>query len=277
MSKQLYPCLWFNGQIAEATNFYSSLFENTKVHVTNKIVSLFELEGTLIKLLNGGALFTKNPSVSLFVKCVTKEELEKLFTNLSNEGKVMIPLGKYPWCELYTWVEDKYGMTWQLFLGALEQGEQKIIPSLLFTKDVFGRGLEAMQFYTQIFKEASITSQSLYLEGEGQPVGSLKFGSFTLNQAQFAAMDGPGEHAFSFNEGISFVVECKDQEEVDYYWEKLTEQGYEGQCGWLKDKFGLSWQVIPTALNALMANPDTAEKARNAFMKMKKFIIKDLY
>ena len=114
-------------------------------------------------------------------------------------------------------------------------------------------------------------------KGEGQPVGSLKFGSFTLQNAQFAAMDGPGSHAFTFNEGISLVVECVDQAEIDYYWEQLTEGGQEGKCGWLQDKFGLSWQIIPIELNALMGNPATAEKARNAFMKMKKFIIKDLY
>jgi len=277
MSKHLYPCLWFNGNIKEATSFYCSLFENSLIHANNEIVTKFEIQGTTIKLLNGGSLFTKNASISFFVKCETKVEIEKLCNAFMDGGKVMIPLGSYPWCEYYTWVEDKYGMSWQLFLGTLEANEQKIIPSLLFTKEVFGKGFEAMKFYTGIFKEGKITSNSLYEQGEGQPVGSLKFGSFTLNQSQFAAMDGPGEHKFSFNEGVSFVVECKDQEEVDYYWDQLTEGGHEGQCGWLKDKFGVSWQIIPTVLNELMSQPETAEKARNAFMKMRKFVIKDLY
>jgi predicted 3-demethylubiquinone-9 3-methyltransferase (glyoxalase superfamily) len=277
MSNQLYACLWFNGKIKEATAFYCSLFPNHKVVATNDIITKFELEGTTLKLLNGGTLFSINPSISLFVKCETKDEIEKLWLALSNGGKVMMPLGTYPWCEQYAWVADQYGMTWQLFLGPMAPGEQKIIPSLLFTKEVFGKGVEAMQFYTKIFSEGKITSQSLYEEGEGQPVGSLKFGSFSLNQIQFAAMDGPGEHSFSFNEGVSFVVECKDQAEVDYYWNALTEGGHEGQCGWLKDKFGLSWQIIPVVLNELMRNPETAEKAKSAFMKMRKFIIQDLY
>ncbi len=277
MSKHLYPCLWFNGQIKEATTYYCSLFQNSTTNASNDIISKFEIAGTTLKLLNGGALFKMNPSISLFVKSDQKQEIEMLSNALSDGGKVMIPLGSYPWCTYYAWVEDKFGMSWQLFLGALAPGEQKIIPSFLFTKEVFGKGYEAMQWYTQIFKEAKMTSESFYLEGEGQPVGSLKFGSFELNGAQFAAMDGPGEHAFSFNEGISLVVECKDQEEVDYYWDKLSEGGLEGQCGWLKDKFGVSWQIIPIELNALMGNPQTAEKARNAFMKMRKFIIKDLY
>jgi predicted 3-demethylubiquinone-9 3-methyltransferase (glyoxalase superfamily) len=277
MAKHLYPCLWFNGNITEATKFYCSLFENSSVQAENSIITKFEIAGTTLKLLNGGALFTKNPSISLFVKCTTKEELEKLYHALADGGKVMMSLGEYPWCPLYGWIADKYGMTWQLFLSELKADEQKIIPSLLFTNAVFGRGAEAMNFYTQIFKGGEITSQSLYEAGEGQPIGSLKFGSFTLLESQFAAMDGPGEHAFSFNEGISFVVECKDQDEVDYYWDKLSEDGFEGQCGWLKDKFGVSWQILPNALNELMRQPDTAEKARNAFMKMRKIIVKDLY
>lgn len=277
MSNQLYTCLWFDGKLKEATQFYCSLFPNHSIHAQNDIISKFEIEGTTIKLLNGGSLFAKNPSISFFVKCETELEVEKLYNAISQEGKVMIPLGAYPWCEKYAWVVDPFGMTWQLFLGPLAAGEQKIISSLLFTKEVFGKGQEAMQFYTGIFPEGKITSTSLYAEGEGQPVGSLKHGTFSLNQFQFAAMDGPGEHVFMFNEGVSFVVECKDQAEVDYYWNALTEGGHEGQCGWLKDKYGVSWQIIPVVLNELMRDPITAEKARSAFMKMRKFVISDLY
>jgi predicted 3-demethylubiquinone-9 3-methyltransferase (glyoxalase superfamily) len=277
MAKHLYPCLWFDGNIAAATHFYCSLFENSNVLAENSIVTKFEIEGTTIKLLNGGTLFTKNPSISFYVKCTTKEEVEKLWHALSAGGKTLMPLGNYPWCPLYGWVEDKYGMSWQLFLTELKQGEQRIVPSLLFTKEAFGSAAAAMQFYTDVFKEGQINYQAMYLEGEGQPIGSLKFGSFKLNQSSFVAMDGPGEHAFTFNEGIAFVVECKDQDEVDYYWDKLSAGGFEGQCGWLKDKFGISWQILPIELNTLMGKPATAEKARNAFMKMRKIIIQDLY
>jgi predicted 3-demethylubiquinone-9 3-methyltransferase (glyoxalase superfamily) len=170
MSKHLYLCLWFDGRIAEATHYYCSLFEHSKIHAENNIITKFELEGTVLKLLNGGAIFTKNPSISLFVKCTTKSEVEKLYHALSIGGKTMIPLGSYPWCSYYAWVEDQFGMTWQLFMGTLEAGEQKIIPSLLFTKEVFGKGLEAMQFYTRIFKEGKVNSHSLYEQGVGQPI-----------------------------------------------------------------------------------------------------------
>lgn len=277
MANQLYTCLWFNGQTKEASEFYCSLFEQSKIIANNPIVSKFELAGTTIKLLNGGAIFSKNPSISLFVRCETKEEVDKLWNALVDGGSAMMPLDKYPWSEYYGWLIDKYGMTWQLFFAPLQPGEQKVIPSMLFTNEVYGRAEEAIRFYDSVFKESKIFFTEQYKAGEPQPEGTLKFGSFELNHAQFAAMDGPGKHAFQFNEGVSIVVECDDQDEIDYYWEKLSEGGHEGQCGWLKDKFGVSWQVVPVVLNQLMGNPETSEKARNAFMKMKKFIIKDLY
>lgn len=277
MQNHLYPCIWFDGKIKEATQFYCSLFENSKIIAENNIISKFEIEGTTVKLLNGGALFKPNPSISFFVKCETKAAIQNLWTSLSQGGKVMMNLDAYPWCEQYGWVEDKYGMTWQLFLTTLQQGEQKVIPSFLFTNEVFGRAQEAINFYTSIFSTSKILFTDHYKEDEVPNSGKLKFGSFQLNNQQFAAMDGPGNHAFQFNEGLSFIVECNDQNEIDYYWEKLTQEGHDGQCGWLKDKFGVSWQIIPTALNSLMGNPATAEKARTAFMKMRKFIIKDLY
>lgn len=277
MANQLYTCLWFNGQIAEASEFYCSLFDQSKQLALNPIVAKFEIAGTPIKLLNGGALFSINPSISLFVKCETKEEVEKLWNAFMEGGKAMMPLNKYPWSEYYGWVVDKYGMTWQLFLGALQLGEQKVIPSMLFSNEVYGKAEAAIQYYSDVFKESKIQFIEKYGEGEAQTFGKLKFGSFTLNQAQFAAMDGPGNHAFQFNEAVSIVVECDNQDEIDYYWNALSKGGHEGQCGWLKDQFGVSWQIVPIVLNQLMSNPATAEKARNAFMKMRKFVINDLY
>ena len=277
MANQLYTCLWFNGQTAEAAEFYCSLFEQSKIVAKNPIISKFELAGTTIKLLNGGALFSINPSISLFVRCETKAEVEKLWNAFMDGGKAMMNLDTYPWSEYYGWVVDKYGMTWQLYLSPIQAGEQKVIPSMLFTNEVYGRAEEAIRFYSSVFKESKIFFTDVYKDGEPQPVGKLKFGSFELNHAQFAVMDGPGNHAFQFNEGVSIVVECEDQAEIDYYWEQLSNGGHEGQCGWLKDKFGVSWQIVPIVLNQLMGNPVTAEKARNAFMRMKKFIIQDLY
>ena len=201
MANQIYTCLWFDGQTKEAAAFYCSLFENTKIIATNPIVSKFELEGTPIKLLNGGALFSKNPSISLLVRCETMEEVEKIWNGLMDGGKAMMALNKYPWCEYYGWLFDKYGMTWQLFYAPLQRGEQKIISSIFFTNEVYGRAEEAISFYTIVFNESKIIFTEQYKDGESQPAGKLKFGSFEINHAQFVAMDGPGNHAFQFNEG----------------------------------------------------------------------------
>ena len=277
MQNHLYPCLWFDGQIKEATQFYCSLFPNSKIVAENNIITKFEIEGTTVKLLNGGAIFKKNPSISFYVKCETLEEINTLWNSLSDGGKVMMALNKYPWAEQYGWVEDKYGMTWQLSIKKRMEGEQKIILSFLFTNDVFGKADEAIKHYASIFTDSKIMYTDYYKPEEAPFSGKLKFGSFQLNNQQLAAMDGPGNHQFQFNEGLSFIVECNGQEEVDYFWDKLSEGGHEGQCGWLKDKFGVSWQIIPNELNKLMSDPATAEKARAAFMKMRKFIIKDLY
>jgi predicted 3-demethylubiquinone-9 3-methyltransferase (glyoxalase superfamily) len=278
MSNNLYPCLWFDGKISEATHFYCSLFENSKVHAQNNIISKFEIEGTIVKLLNGGALFNINPSISFFVKFNTKAEIDKIWNAMLDGGKVMMALNTYPWSSYYGWIQDKYGMTWQFFEGNLQVNEQKIIPSMLFTNNVFGRAQEAVNFYTKVFTSSKINFIDNYTSKELPNTGKLKFGSFQLNNQQFAAMDGPGNnHAFQFNEGVSYILECDTQEQIDYYWEALSSDGFEGQCGWLKDKFGVSWQIIPIQLNQLMSNPETANKAREAFMKMNKFIIKDLF
>ena len=277
MQNQIYPCLWFDGQIKEATHFYCSLFPNSKVVAENNIITKFEIEGMAVKLLNGGAIFKKNPSISFYVNCDTLEEIQNLWPLLSDGGKIMMNLDKYPWAEQYGWVEDKYGMTWQLSFQSRAQGAQKIIPTFLFTNEVFGKADEAIKHYASIFVDSEIFFTDYYKPEEAPFAGKLKFGSFQLNNQQLAAMDGPGNHQFQFNEGLSFVVECNGQEEVDYFWDKLSVGGHEGQCGWLKDKFGVSWQIIPNELNKLMSDPATAEKARAAFMKMRKFIIKDLY
>jgi len=277
MQNNLYPCLWFDGKIKEATQFYCSLFPNTTVIAENNIITKFEIEGTTVKLLNGGAIFKLNPSISFFVKCETKEEIENLWKQFLEGGKVMMNLDAYPWCEKYGWIEDKFGMTWQLFYGDLAKDEQKIVPCMLFTNEVFGSAEAAMKYYASIFEDSKLISTSYYTEQEAPFTGKLKFGSLQLNTQQLAIMDGPGSHTFQFNEACSYVLECEDQAEIDYYWDKLSTGGHEGQCGWLKDKYGVSWQIIPVVLNKLMGNPETAEKARTAFMKMRKFVIKDLY
>jgi predicted 3-demethylubiquinone-9 3-methyltransferase (glyoxalase superfamily) len=160
----------------------------------------------------------------MFVTC-TKEEIETYWNKLSEGGTAMMALDKYPWAEKYGWLKDKFGMTWQLMTGDVNQTGQKINTAFLFANEHFGKAKDAINFYTSIFPDSTIQHQELYTAGEPVPEGYLKFGHFTLNNELFSAMDGPGDHQFSFSEGLSLVVECETQKEIDHYWEKLTADG----------------------------------------------------
>lgn len=240
------------------------------------MVVKFELEGKAIMGLNGGPMFKINPSISLFVTCLSNEEIETTWNKLIEGGNAMMALNNYPWAEKYGWLVDKFGMTWQLMLAELPANGQKITVSLLFANEQFGKAREAIETYTAIFPDSHVDTLQLYEAGEGQPVGFLKFGHFSLNKEVFAAMDGPGDHQFKFNEGVSFVVECEKQEEIDYYWNKLTEGGKESRCGWLVDKFGVSWQIVPAIIGSLMTDPEKVPRVMQAVMKMKKLDIETL-
>jgi predicted 3-demethylubiquinone-9 3-methyltransferase (glyoxalase superfamily) len=132
---------------------------------------------------------------------------------------------------------------------------------------------EAVNFYTSIFKNSKIKDVARYGESGPGPAGSVMTASFELDGQEFIALNGGPE--FKFTEAISFSVNCGSQEEVDYYWDKLTEGGEEVQCGWLKDKFGVSWQIDPTEMREIIANPDIAQRERSiqAMMQMKKIDI----
>jgi predicted 3-demethylubiquinone-9 3-methyltransferase (glyoxalase superfamily) len=270
MNNKIYPCLWFDGQAKAAADFYCATFSNSKITVESPMVVKFEIEGFPLMGLNGGPMFKINPSISFFVTCTTDEEIERVWKKLSEGGKIMMALNEYPWSKKYGWVADKFGMTWQLMLGDLPEGAQKITPSFLFVEKQYGRGEEAMKHYTSIFPNSRIIFIDLYKEGEPQPAGKLKFGQFSIHDFKLIAMDGPGPHEYQFNEGVSLTVECDTQQEIDNYWNKLTEGGSESQCGWLKDKFGVSWQIVPTILGKLMSDPTKGKRVMTELLKMKK-------
>ncbi len=276
MTDQIYPCLWLDNQAKQAADYYCSIFQNSKINGESTVAIQFEIEGKKIMALNGGPMFKINPAISLFVTCESVEEIDRIWHWLSEGGNAMIPIDKYPWSDRYGWVVDKFGMTWQLMLGALSPGGQKIVPSLLFVNELFGKGEQAILHYSAIFEKSKIHHLERYLEGEEQPVGTLKFGSFSLGNTKFTAMDGPGSHDFQFSEGVSFVVECDTQKEIDFYWEKLSQGGSEVQCGWLKDSYGISWQIIPANLSSLMSDPEKGERVMQKLLKMKKLDIDQL-
>ena len=146
---------------------------------------------------------------------------------------------------------------------------QKITPFLWFDD----QAEEAVNLYTSIFKDSKIVSLARYGEaGPGKP-GTVMTATFQIAGQEFVALNGGPE--YKFTEAISFYVHCESQEEVDYFWEKLTPGGEEGPCGWLKDKFGVSWQIVPNVLAELMGDPDAAKAGRvtQAMLQMKKIDI----
>ena len=183
-----------------------------------------------------------------------------------------MPLQAYPFSELYGWLADRYGLSWQVSLAWGEE-TTRITPSVMFVGDHVGQAEEAINFYTSVFADSEVGELSRYTEGqEPDKEGTIAYGPFVLAGQDFAAMDSAREHDFTFNEAVSFIVDCGDQAEVDYYWEKLSAVPESEQCGWLKDKFGVSWQIVPTVLNKLVADSDRAKANRvmEAMLQMKK-------
>lgn len=276
MDNSIYPCLWFNGKAKEAAEFYCSVFNNSRITADTPMVVTFESAGQKFMCLNGGPEFSINPSISFFVIFETEQEVDEAWQKLAEGGKILMPLEKYEWSEKYGWVQDHYGVSWQLALGKIEEVGQNFTPTFLFTGEQSGKAEQAIEFYTSIFKNSSVEGILKYNAEDHDVEGTVKHAQFSLGKKVFMAMDSSLPHNFGFNEAISLVVECKTQDEIDYYWSKLTEGGAENMCGWLKDKFGVSWQIVPEILGKLMSDQEKAPRVMQTFMQMKKFEIEKL-
>ena len=279
MKNKIFPCLWFDGQAKAAAELYCSVFDNSKITVNSPVVVNFELNGQKFMGLNGGPQFKINPSISFYVTCETEEEIDAAWEKLIEGGFAMMPLNKYPWSPKYGWLQDKFGVSWQLTLGNIQEMGQKFTPALMFVGAQHGKAEEAINLYQSLFPNSSTRLLVRYEEGDNDTTGTVKHAQFLLDGQVFAAMDSGMAHNFAFNEGLSFVIDCDGQEEVDFFWDKLTaDGGEESQCAWLKDKYGVSWQVVPKQLMQLMSSPDHEKAGRvmQAMLKMKKIIIADL-
>jgi predicted 3-demethylubiquinone-9 3-methyltransferase (glyoxalase superfamily) len=273
--QQIYPCLWFNQQAKEAAKFYCEVF-GAEITSENNFVSLFETAGQKFMCINGGPEFTPNPSISFYVTCESEQEVENAWGKLSDGGQELMALDNYPWSKKYGWIQDKYGVSWQLSFGKLTDVGQKFAPTLMFTGEKAGKAEEAIGYYSSVFKDSSVTGILKYTGEDDDVEGHVKHAQFRINNYVMMAMDSSLPHGFRFNEGVSLVVECKNQEEIDYYWEKLSAVPEAEQCGWLKDKYGVSWQIIPDVLQKLVTDPEKGQAVVQAFMQMKKFEIQKL-
>jgi predicted 3-demethylubiquinone-9 3-methyltransferase (glyoxalase superfamily) len=276
MKNSIVPCLWFNGNANEAAQLYCSAFPEAEIKNDTPMVVTFHIQGKQFIGLNGGPNHKPNPSISFFYTFKSEAELTKAWSILSAEGKVMMALDSYPWSSKYGWLEDKFGVSWQLSLATPTQNEAEVFPSLMFTKEQNGKAQQAIDFYTAVFPNSYVALIAKYEPGEGDTVGNIKHAQFNLNGYKIAIMESSMVHEFQFDWGVSLSVSCDTQEEIDHYWNKLTECGQESMCGWCQDRFGLWWQIVPSSLGKYMTDPAKAPRVMEAFMKMSKFNIAEI-
>ncbi len=293
--QRIVPHLWLDKEAREAASFYASLFPDSKVTNVNTIpdtpsgdcdIVSFELWGMPFMAISAGPYFKFNPSISFMVNFDPSQDrdaerrIDEVWTKLSERGKVLMPIQEYPFSKRYGWIQDRYALSWQLILTNPEGDERPLlIPSLLFVGDKCGKAEEASDFYLSVFKDAKRGAIARYPAGmDPSKEGSVMFTDFKLEGTWFAAMDGAGPHDFAFNEAVSFMVNCDTQEEIDYYWEKLSAVPEAEQCGWIKDKYGVSWQIIPSAMNDMIGKGtrEQMQRVTQSFLKMKKFVIADV-
>ncbi len=288
------PHLWFDKEAREAAEFYVSVFPGSRITNATRLTGTpsgdcdlmsFELAGQPFMAISAGPLFKFNPSVSFHAKCGTKEEVDAIWEKLSPGGKVLMPLDSYPFSERFGWIEDRYGVSWQVILTGGTEIKQRFTPVLMFVGKVCGKAEEAINFYTSVFRnapnspaagETKATVLARYGKGEDPDTeGTVRYAQFLLRGQEFGAMDSARPHQFAFNEAISFIVPCDSQEEIDHFWGKLSADPKAEQCGWLKDRYGVSWQITPAAMREMLEAGDPEQTARvtQASLKMKKFDI----
>lgn len=287
--QKIIPNIWCQGTADEAAEYYVDLFSHTPqsshVHETitypteglldfqeslaGKTLTVeVELAGTRFILINAGEEFLPNPALSFMlnfdpaVDRDAKTHLEEMWQKLSSTGKPLMPLDSYPFSSYYAWVEDPYGVSWQLHLADVNSDHRPfIIPSLMFGDAAQNRAKAGQEKYLSIFPDSRLGSTVEFSEATGPAEkGALMFSDFQIAGQWFSARDAGMEQNFTFNEGISLMYQVHGQEELDAVWHALSAVPEAEVCGWLKDEFGVSWQIVPDNLSELMAKPGAFEK-----------------
>lgn len=285
--QKIVPFLWFDTQAEEAALFYASLFDNSKIltrayygdggHLPKGtlLTIAFQLEGQTFTALNGGPYARFTPAISFFVTCRTEQEVDALWRQLSRDGRILMELQKYPFSEKFGWAQDRYGVSWQLNLTG---PTKKITPFLMFVGKQHGKAEEAITFYSSQLEGSRIERVERYGPGQGEPEGTVMHARFSLGGQEFMAMDSNREHDFTFTPAISFAINCDTQKEIDELWDTLSEGGEKQPCGWVQDKYGVSWQIVPSTLGDMISDKDPARsnKVMAALLKMQKLDIKAL-
>jgi predicted 3-demethylubiquinone-9 3-methyltransferase (glyoxalase superfamily) len=276
------PHLWFDKEAKDAAGLYTSIFPGSKIHQSITLHNTpsgsvepvsFELAGQSFQAISAGPLLKFNPSVSFHVRYKSKDEVGVVWHKLLPGGQVLMDLGAYPFSEKYGWLQDKYGLSWQIDYVGEAEIKQMVTPMIMFVGKVCGKAEEAVNYWSSLFPNGSFSRLMRYGQGEEpDKEGTLKYGAFSLLGQEFETMDSAYEHAFQFNEAISFIVYCDNQTEIDHYWQKLSAVPEAEQCGWLKDKYGLSWQIVPRDMVRLLnsGSQEITDRVTQALLVMKK-------
>jgi len=285
-NQKIVPFLWFDDNSDRVAEFYVSLFEGGRILETTRygaaaaeasgmpegavMMVTFQLGDVTFGALNGRREFAFTPAASFFVTCTSEPELDRLFRELSAGGDVLLGLDTYPFSRKYAWVEDRFGVSWQLSLGMEDATQQRVSPALLFVGSQRGRAEEAMHLYLSLFHGSEVRHVDRYGAGDRDPDGTIRHAEFDLAGQTFIVMDSAREHDFTFTPAVSFLINCDTQDEVDALWGRLTDGGTVMACGWLRDRYGVTWQVVPAALHALIRDPERGERVMRAMVRMEK-------
>ncbi|KGI86711.1 MULTISPECIES: VOC family protein [Exiguobacterium] len=289
ITQSIIPCIWFEGDVEAIAEWYVSKFPDSFVDYTTKLtdtpsgettVVTVSLAGQFFQLLGAGPLKERNPSISYMVAFPTSEEVETLWNELVEGAEVLMPLDTYDFSERYGWLKDKHGVSWQIMhSGGMDI--QTVTPCFLFVGDVFGRAEAAMNDWISIFPDSYVLEDHLirYEATDGPELeGKLNYARFVLSGREFVTMDSAENHQFAFNEMQSLIAFCETQAEIDDYWAKLSAVPEAEQCGWLQDRYGVSWQIVPWEMEEMLTTGTKEQLARvtEAFLPMKKIDVKAL-
>ncbi len=294
--QKIVPFVWFDMNCEEAINFYTSAFPNSKItgikryptdvqvgpleNMGGKVLTAsFEIDGYEMMALDGGPYFKHTPAQSISVQCATVDELNALHDTLREGGSDLMPISDYPFSKRYAWINDKYGLSWQLNVPHEPVEGSRFAHFKMFYGANSGKAEEAMNYYVSVFTDSKITGTWRHETAEaGGTPGTLAHAEYTLLGTAQMCMDSALPHAFETTGALSSLVRCANQDEIDLYWSKLSADPMSEQCGWCKDKYGFAWQIVPEHIDQWLSGSDSVGSARAmaAMMTMKKIDIKAL-
>ena len=270
MDQVITPAIWCDGTADEAAQFYADVFRDASIaEQAPGFATTVSIHGFKLSLINGGNQYAPNPSISCILNFdpllfggeeQARAYLDELYKRLSTGG-VLMELGEYPFSPRYAWVRDRFGMTWQLMLTDPDGDPRPfIIPSFMFGGTNHAHAEEATDAWITLFDNSRRGALYRYEEGGPLDAGTVMFTDFTLRGTWMAATDSGAFHDFTFTPGVSIIVSCRDQEEIDRYWAGLSAVPEAERCGWCVDRWGVSWQVVPHNIAELMADAATRDK-----------------